>query len=96
VKLQWLEPDTARASVVANGVDLDLRLTIAYPTFRLETDCFQRDQCALGLMLCSIRRAVQSGDERICGHLSRAFAPGEFVSVGDDIGRVTECGNVVD
>ena len=95
LKLQWLEPDTARATRRLLTVLIWIfGLTIAYPYIPgSNTDAFKGISVLVGLMLslgsAGLVNQVMSGFVVI---YSRALRPGEFVSVGDDMGRVTEVG----
>lgn len=95
LKLRWLEPDTARATRRLVTVLIWLfGLTVAYPYIPgSHTDAFKGISVFVGLMLslgsAGLVNQVMSGFVVI---YSRALRPGEFVRVGDDMGRVTEVG----
>jgi len=95
LKLRWLEPDSARATRRLVTVLIWIfGLTVAYPYIPgSNTDAFKGISVLVGLMLslgsAGLVNQVMSGFVVI---YSRALRPGEFVSVGDDMGRVTEVG----
>jgi len=95
LNLPWLDPDTARATRrLVTVLIWILGLTVSYPYIPgSNTDAFKGISVFVGLMLslgsAGLVNQVMSGLVVI---YSRALRPGEFVSIGDDTGQVTEVG----
>ncbi len=95
LKLRWFDSDTARATRRLLTVLIWIfGLTVAYPYIPgSNTDAFKGVSVFVGLVIslgsAGLVNQVMSGLVVI---YSRALRPGEFVSVGDDMGRVTEVG----
>ena len=95
LKLRGFDSDTARATRRLLTVLIWIfGLTVAYPYIPgSNTDAFKGVSVFVGLVIslgsAGLVNQVMSGFVVI---YSRALRPGEFVSVGDDMGRVTEVG----
>lgn len=95
LELSWLHRDTTHATRrLAVALVWIFAITVAYPYIPgSSTDAFKGVSVFVGLMVtlgsAGLVNQVMSGLVVI---YSRALRPGEFVQVGDDMGKVTEVG----
>lgn len=95
LEISWLHPDTAGATRrLLVALVWIFAITVAYPYIPgSNTDAFKGVSVFVGLMItlgsAGLINQIMSGLVVI---YSRALRPGEFVSIGDDAGKVTEVG----